>query len=236
MSLLSIKHLSTGYDKKQVLFDISLEIEKGEIVLIVGSNGSGKSTLFKAVYGTLPWWKNENGVKGQVFFNGEDISDTPAHSLIEKGLMYIPQKKELFEDMSIEENLQMSLLHLKNKKESTKRIEEVFEKMPVLKQKRKQIISQLSGGERKTIPLGMVLINRPKLLLYDEPLAGLSGKNVTMVLEWLTFLKESGTTLMLVEHRIKELVELSTKVVGLKLGCLHTKDLNNINDVKRFMV
>lgn len=235
MSLLELKNISTGYDKKQVLFDISLEIEKGETILLVGSNGSGKSTLLKAVYGILPSWKTEKET-GSIIYNGENITGFSPHSLIDKGIMYIPQKNELFEDMNVEENLLMSTLHLNDRKESKKRVEEVFEKMPVLKQKRKQVISQLSGGERKIVPLGMVLMNKPNLLLYDEPLAGLSGQNAEMVLQWLSIVKANGTTMVIVEHRVRELIELATKVVGMKLGHLYTKNFNNIDEIKRFMV
>ena len=234
MSLLEVQHINTGYGKKQVRFDVNLLVEEGETVLLIGSNGSGKSTLFKAMYGIVPIWNNQ--VQGKILFNGNEVTNKPSHCLINKGLMYIPQKNELFEDMTVEQNLEMALLHLNNKQESKKRIEEVFAQIDILQSKRKQIASKLSGGERKLLSLGMVLANRPKAVLYDEPLAGLSGNNVSVVLNWLKTIKENGTTLIVIEHRIKELLSLADNIIGLKLGRKNAKTLDNIENIKSFMV
>lgn len=234
MSLLEVQHINTGYGKKQVLFDINLTVEEGETVLLIGSNGSGKSTLFKAIYGLVPIWNNQE--QGNILFNGNKVTDKPSHRLINDGLMYIPQKNELFEDMTVEQNLEMALLHLNDKKETKKRVDNVFAQIHLLEDKRKQIAFKLSGGERKLLSLGMVLANRPKLVLYDEPLAGLSGNNVSMVLKWLQAIKEKGTVLVIIEHRIKELMAFSDKVVGLKLGQRNTESLDNIERIKSFMI
>lgn len=235
MSLLSIQNINTGYDKKQVLFDISLEVEKGETILLIGANGSGKSTLLKAIYGILPLWEDEKG-RGKIIYEGEDITKISSHELIKKGLMYIPQKNELFEDMTVVENLKMSTLFLNNSAETKKRLEDVFEKIPILEMRQKQIVNKLSGGERKKLSLGMVLMNRPKLLLYDEPLAGLSGKNIEDTINHLSSIKEAGTTLIIVEHRIKELISFADKVIGLKLGYLQKDNLNDLEKIKMFLV
>lgn len=234
MSLLEVHHINTGYGKKQVLFDVDFKVEEGETVLLIGSNGSGKSTLFKAIYGVLPIW---NSLKnGKVLFSGMDVTNAKSHRLIQRGIMYGPQKNELFEDMTIEQNLEMSLIHVNNKTETNKRVEEVFAQIGILASNKKQVASQLSGGERKLLSLGMVLANRPKLVLYDEPLAGLSGNNVSMVLKWLQAIKEKGTTLVIIEHRIKELMTFADKVVGLKLGQRNMEALNTLEHIKTFMV
>jgi len=234
MSLLSVQHINTGYEKKQVLFDLSLDVAQGETVILVGSNGSGKSTFFKVVFRQLPLW--EFGNKGIIVFNGINITTATSHCLIQKGLMYIPQKNELFEDMTVSENLKMSVLHLNNKRETQKRLDEVYEQMPILENNQKKTSTRLSGGERKLLTLGMALMNRPKLLLYDEPLAGLSGNNVALVLQWIKTLQARGTTLVIIEHRIKELMQISNKIIGLKLGYLHTANLSNLTLIKSFMV
>lgn len=229
MSLLEVKHISTGYGKKQVLFDVSLDIIEGETLLVIGSNGSGKSTLFKAIYELLPLWQGE-------------VTSTLTPLPIAKGtklsevIMYIPQKNELFEDMTVLDNIKMSVLHLNNKQEATKRLEQVLEQIPELKPKLKQNADRLSGGERKLVSLAMVMANKPKLLLYDEPLAGLSGNNITTLLHRLQKLKENGTTLVIIEHRIKELLILADRVIGLKLGKLHPETFKNLEDIKSFMV
>ncbi|WP_299368701.1 ATP-binding cassette domain-containing protein [Winogradskyella sp.] len=234
MSLLKVLHINAGYGKKQVLFDVNLTVEEGETILLIGSNGSGKSTLFKAIYGIVPIWSNSK--QGKIVFCGEDITNQRSHHLIKKGMMYIPQQNELFEDMTVLQNLEMGLLHLNHKREHRKRVEDVFAQIDILSNKRKQLASKLSGGERKLLSLGMVLANRPKIVLYDEPLAGLSGNNVSVALKWLNTIKENGITLITIEHRIKELLDTADKVVGLKLGRRNTGNLGSLKYIKEFMI
>lgn len=234
MSLLEVQHINSGYGKKQVLFEVDLTVEEGETVLLIGSNGSGKSTLFKAIYGIVPIWNSAEN--GKVLFDDKDVTNSKSHCLIQKGITYVPQKNELFEDMTIEQNLQMSLLHLNSKKETNKRVQEVYAQIDILANNKKQIAAQLSGGERKLLSLGMVLANQPKMVLYDEPLAGLSGNNVSMALKWLQAIKDNGTTLVIIEHRIKELMAFADKVVGLKLGQRNTEALDKIERIKSFMI
>ncbi len=234
--IFSVLNVSTGYGKKQVLFDVNLTVQEGETVLLIGSNGSGKSTLFKAIFGVLPLWRGEVSFDGDVLHSANLKLKTPNSKLLPQGVMYIPQKDELFEDMMVEDNLLLSVLYLKDKKESQKRISQVFENMNILQDKRRQVVSELSGGERKLLSLGMALMNKPKLLLYDEPLAGLSNNNIKVVLNWLKTIKESGTTLVIIEHRIKELMGLADKVVGLKLGRRNAEALENIESIKNYMI
>lgn len=236
MSLLTLHNISTGYDKKQVLFDVSLDIIEGETLLIIGSNGSGKSTLFKAIYEQLPLWQGE--INSTHNTKNSKLKTLPIANGIKlaAGIMYIPQKNELFDDMTVLDNIKMSVLHLNNKQEATKRIDQVLEQIPELKHKLKQNADRLSGGERKLVSFAMVLANKPKLLLYDEPLAGLSGNNVTVVLDWLQKLKQNGTTLVIIEHRIKELLTFADRIIGLKLGKLHPETFKNLEDVKTFIV
>ena len=234
MSLLRLSDMSTGYGKKQVLFNVSLDVKKGETLLLFGSNGSGKSTLLKSVYGLLDIWN------GTIEFDGEPLHTTtmrtPSHLLLDKGIMYVPQKNELFEDMSVMDNLRSSLLHIGDKHETENRIDEVLTKMPQLQNLRKQEAGRLSGGERKLLSLGMVLANRPKLLLYDEPLAGVSEDNIPMVLDWLAKIRDNGTTLIIVEHHVTEMLAHSTRNVGLKLGHIYSDNLNSLDDIKSFIV
>lgn len=232
--ILNIQNISTGYGKKQVLSDVSLQLKEGETVLLVGSNGSGKSTLFKAIYGVLPLWNGTISFNKNILHNS--TLKTHSSKLIGKGIMYLPQKDELFEDMTVIENLKMSILHLHNSQEQNQRLNEVIQQMPILKTKSKQTVNRLSGGERKMLSLGMALLNRPKLLLFDEPLAGLSENNISTVLHWLSVVKQNYTTLVLIEHRIKNLINFADRVIGLKLGQLHTDNLKTIKDIKTFLV
>lgn len=232
MNRLQIERVNTGYDKKQVLFDISFEVNEGECILLVGSNGSGKSTLFKAIYRCLDLW----GENGKVSYNGEDISELKPYQLIEKGIMYIPQKEELFENLTVMENLELSVLHWKDKKKTVRLLQDILTRVPLLKQKIKQEVSSLSGGERKLLSLGMALLNQPKVLLFDEPLAGLSGENVKMLIGYLTQIKENGTTLVLIEHRVKELLQFADRIIGLKLGHIIKQKLNTLDNIKTLLI
>ena len=234
MSLLKITNASTGYGNKQVLFDVSLDVEKGDAVLLIGSNGSGKSTLLKLVYGLMDIWQ------GTVEYNGKLLHSTsmktPTHRLIDKGIQYVPQKNELFDDASVMENLQYSLLHLNNRKESLRRIDEVMTQIPILKDRRKQLAGRLSGGERKMLSLGMVLVNRPTVLLYDEPLAGLSEDNIPRMIEMLGKIRDAGTTMVVVEHHVSDMMRFADKTYGMSLGRMSVRSFKTMDDITEIMI
>jgi branched-chain amino acid transport system ATP-binding protein len=222
--MLKVENISTGYGKKQVLFDVSFEVNKGESVLLVGSNGSGKSTLLKAIYSMLPQWYN-----GQLFFDGENITGKPSAVLLKKGLLYIPQKNNLFEDLSVEENLEMAGLTL-DQNILHKRIENVLSTFTSLVPFLNRTPMKLSGGERKLLTLAMAALHQPKMILIDEPFNGLSPHNITFISENLKALNDkSGITLLIVEHRIKECIEIVNKVIGMKLGKLFSESKMDSN-------
>jgi len=231
--MLKVENISTGYGKKQVLFDVSFEVSKGEIVLLAGSNGSGKSTLLKAIYGILPQWHN-----GQILFDGESITCKPTSALLKKGLLYIPQKSNLFEDLTVKENLGMAGLTL-DQKLLQQRIKNALSIFTTLVPHLNRTPMKLSGGERHLLTLAMATLHQPKMILVDEPLIGLSSKNITFVSENLKVLNEkSGITLLIVEHRVKECSRIANRVIGLKLGRIirelkvnHTFDWKEMNEV-----
>ena len=211
--MLKVDNLSTGYGKKQVLFDVSLEVKKGDIVLLAGSNGSGKSTLLKAIYGILPQWDN-----GQIWFDGENITCKPTAALLKKGLLYIPQKNNLFEELTVKENLEMAGLTL-DKKQVRQGIEVALSVFKSLAPSLKRTPMTLSGGERRLLTLAMATLHQPKMILVDEPFTGLSPRNIDFIAENLKGLNEKhGITLVIVEHRVKECLEIASYVIGLKLG------------------
>lgn len=233
MSILNLVGVSSGYGKKQVLHDISLDIQEGETLLIVGSNGSGKSTLLKVIYGLLDVWNGTVEFEGKLLHN--QIYKTSTHKLINKGIMYIPQKDALFDDLSVEENLHFSLLHINDESEINNRVKKILTEMPNLAERKKQQAGNLSGGERKLLSLAMAMVNRPKLLLYDEPLAGVSEENIPMVMRWLNEVRKK-TTIVIVEHRIRVLLNSIDSVIGLKLGKIYRDELDNIDNIKNFML
>ncbi len=231
--MLKVENISTGYGKKQVLFDVSFEVKQGEIVLLVGSNGSGKSTLLKSIYGMLPQWNN-----GQIFFNGENITGKPTATLLKKGLLYIPQKNNLFEDLTVKENLEMAGLTL-NKKVLQRQIENALSIFTTLVPHLHRIPMKLSGGERQLLTLAMATLHQPKMILVDEPFTGLSLQNITFVSENLKALnKKNGISLLIVEHRVKESSRIANRVIGLKFGRIFSVaevntafDINELNSV-----
>ncbi|KHE90982.1 MAG: ATP-binding cassette domain-containing protein [Candidatus Scalindua rubra] len=220
MTLLKVEHINTGYGKKQTLFDVSFEMCRNETVLLVGFNGSGKSTLLKTIYGLLKPWDKE----GRIWFNGENITTCKPSQLIVKGLVYIPQQNELFEDLKVKENLELSSMQSNNKKGLKSRIDNVLDHIPKLKTVLKQECKRLSGGERKLVSLATALMNQPKLIMLDEPLAGISPKDSTNIVSQLKRLKNDGVSMILVEHRLKDINSLATKVIRLELGKLYKEN------------
>ena len=211
--MLKVENISTGYGKKQVLFDVSFEVEQGEIVLLAGSNGSGKSTLLKVIYGMLPQWNN-----GQIIFDGENITGKPTAALLKKGLLYIPQKNNLFEDLTVKENLEMAGLTL-DQRTLQHRIENSLSIFTSLEPHQHRTPMKLSGGERQLLTLAMATLHQPKMILVDEPFTGLSPQNITFVAENMRVLNHrSGITLLIVEHRVKEAIRIAQRVISLKFG------------------
>jgi branched-chain amino acid transport system ATP-binding protein len=216
--MLKVKNISTGYGKKQVLYDISFEVSKGEIVLLAGSNGSGKSTLLKAIYGLLQEWNN-----GQIIFSGENITSKPTSELLRRGLLYIPQKKNLFEDLTVKENLEIAGLPI-NQNLLRERIEIALSIFPTLVSHLDRLPTKISGSERQLLTLAMATLNQPKMILIDEPFNGLSPQNIAFIIEHLKTLNEkNGITLLIVEHLVKECLQIANRVIGLKLGRVFSK-------------
>ena len=232
MSLLKVENISAGYGKKQVLFEVSLEMLKGETVLIIGSNGSGKSTLLKVIYGLLKPWNSE----AKIVFNDEDIRNCRPAQLIKKGMVYIPQQNELFDDLSVIENIEIAGMQTLQKNELQMRIGELLDRLPVLKGLVKRECSRLSGGERKQVSMAMALINKPELIIFDEPLAGVSPKNLTDIILHLEKLKDIGISVLVIEHRVKNIFDIADKVIGLKLGKVYIKQLNSIEQINEVMI
>jgi branched-chain amino acid transport system ATP-binding protein len=232
MALLEVKNITAGYGKKQVLSGVSFNVERGDIVLLIGSNGSGKSTLLKAIYGLLPLWKgaieNSSDEDGGIRFNDENITDLPASRHLKKGLLYIPQQNNLFADLTVKENMEMAGLTIASRKVLQERIEKALSVFPALVPHLKRIPMKLSGGERQLLTLAMAILHQPKMILIDEPFNGLSPQNITFVRENLKMLNEKeGITFLIVEHRIKESYILAQKVISLKFGKVYR--IENVN-------
>jgi branched-chain amino acid transport system ATP-binding protein len=201
--LLSVRNLSTGYGKRQVLFDVSLDVIPGEILLITGGNGSGKSTLLKAIYGLLAPWNSDAEIIFRPVPEGPAISTLQPVFNLQNGLGYLPQKNAVFDNLSVEDNLRLAGHTLSHGKEFTTRRSEVLVFLPALKPILLRKPEKMSGGERQMVALAMVLLHRPKLLLLDEPTAGLDlahRHEIETVLEQLSL--NHSVALLWIEHGV----------------------------------
>lgn len=203
--MLQVKNISSGYGKKQILYDVSLEVNPGDVVLLSGGNGSGKSTLLKCIYNLLPLWS------GEIWFEGEKIERLKSSDLIKKGIVYVPQKDNTFLNLSVQNNLELCG-NIYCKIERKRKIEEIFSMLPKLQECRTQIPFNMSGGEKQLLCCGMALMHNPKLILFDEPLAGLSDPNIKNILGVLDEVKKAGKALLIVEHQKEKMNTVDNKV------------------------
>jgi len=213
--MLEVKDLYVGYYKDlNILQGISIHAQTNKITCVLGANGVGKSTFLKAIYGFL----KPNG--GQILFEGEDVVGEPTHKLVSRGLSYIPQQTGIFPFMSVEENLVLGgWTFRKDKKRVKRKVEENYERFPTLLEKRKQKAGELSGGQRRMVEIARTLMTEPKLILVDEPTAGLAKLLSQEVYQMLVDLRDvEGITIMLVDQEIRKALKISDYVYVLELG------------------
>ena len=213
--VLETRNLYVGYYKDlNILQDLNIKARKNQITAILGANGGGKSTALRAVFGFLR--PNE----GEILLQGESIVDVPTHKRILKALAYIPQQPGVFKDMSVEENLQLGGWTFKrDRKQIREKIESNYERFPILKEKRKQITGELSGGQQRMVEISRTLMAEPKMLLVDERTAGLSKMLSEEVYEMLTVLTEQDDlTILLVDQEIRYALKIADYVYVLELG------------------
>ncbi len=197
MSLLTIKNLSAGYGDSTVLQDVGLEILPGEMVVLIGPNGAGKSTVLKSVFGLT------TKTAGEIHFRGSDITKLPTHALIEEGIGYVPQGRLVFPSLTVEENLDMGGYSIDHKQTLRQNKERVYEIFPALKEKYRSRAGSLSGGQQQQLAIGRALMMTPELLMLDEPSLGLSPKLMHEVFQTLERLRQSGTTILVVEQNVR---------------------------------
>ncbi|QQS36988.1 MAG: ABC transporter ATP-binding protein [Ignavibacteriales bacterium] len=216
--MLQIKNLNTGYDKKQVLFDVSIELKPGEVVSVIGPNGSGKSTLLKTVCGFIPSWS------GELFINETKINGNEPPENLKLGISFCPQGNRVFNDLSVKENLEIGG-YILMKNEIKDRIEKILEIFPKLKDKLKQEAGLLSGGEQQMLAVARALIPEPKILLLDEPSLGLAPNLIDDLFEkFIELNKNFNLSILIVEQKVKEVLSISNRTYGLKLGKVHFEE------------
>ena len=210
--LLEVKNLQAGYGRLQVLWDISLNVEQGEFVALIGSNGAGKTTILRAIAGVI------QPFSGMVLLRGETISGLPAHRISRAGLGYITEDLNLFEAMSVQDNLLLGAQTRRQGGRAKPNLEQVYQFFPILSERRNQLAGTLSGGERRMLALGRGLVSTPHLLMVDEPSLGLAPKLVLSVFEALKGLHARGVTILLVEQNVNHTLQLANKAYVLEHG------------------
>jgi branched-chain amino acid transport system ATP-binding protein len=210
---LEIKDLHVHYGKIEAIKGISVTVNEGEIVTLIGANGAGKTTMLKTISGLRPV------SSGQIIFNGEDISKMPAHKRADLGLAQAPEGRGIFVGMSVLENLEMGKYNRKDRKaEMSEDLEKVFHLFPRLKERISQVGGTLSGGEQQMLAIGRALMARPKVLLLDEPSMGLAPLMIANIFNIITEINKTGVTILLVEQNAQQALQRAHRAYVLEVG------------------
>ena len=224
MSVLSIENLSGGYGEADILHEVSLEIDPGEIVVVIGPNGAGKSTAMKAVFGLL----RLSG--GSVHLAGEEITNMDPAQVVNKGVCYVPQTNNVFPTLTVQENLEMGA-YIRND-DFRPRLLEIYEMFPPLAEKKKQAAGELSGGQRQMVAMGKALMLEPTILMLDEPTAGLSPIYRNEIFQIIRQINASGVPILMVEQNAKQSLAVANRGYVLVDGRNRTtgKGIDLLND------
>ncbi len=210
--MLKVENIEVRYSGVPVIHDVSLEVNAGELISVVGANGSGKTTLLKTISGTL------HPTKGSIQFENENIGRRSTVDIVRRGITYVPEERRIFGPLSVEENLRLGAYILSDNEAIEKSIDYVYGLFPILKERGKQKGGTLSGGEQQMLAIGRGLMASPKLLMLDEPSLGLMPKLVDEMLEAVATLKEKGLTILLVEQNVREALEMADRGYVLQTG------------------
>jgi branched-chain amino acid transport system ATP-binding protein len=213
--LLDVRNLCVSYGRAQVVHEVSISVTTGALVTVIGSNGAGKTTLLNAIMGLL-------SARGHIGFRGAEINSVPLESRVQAGLCLVPERRELFADMPVEDNLLLGGFR-RTRAERKQTLEEIFARLPRLQERRQQLAGTLSGGERQMLAMGRALMARPTLLMLDEPSLGLAPKIVRDVFHILTDLRKTGVSILLVEQNARAALEVADYAYVMELGAITTQ-------------
>lgn len=210
--MLTLEHVDAGYGPTTILQDVSLEVKEGEIVTIVGANGAGKTTTLRTIVGQiLPR-------AGKITFLGEDITRLPAHEVVDRGIILIPEGRQLFPDMTVRENLQMGTYRRAARATQESRMEEVLELFPRVRERLDQTASSLSGGEQQMVAIARGMMANPRILMFDEPSLGLAPIVVSQVFDVVRKIAATGTTVLIVEQNVFTTLKVANRGYVLENG------------------
>ena len=232
MSVLEIHDLNVFYGNIHAIKDVSLNVEKGEIVSLIGANGAGKTTTLQTISGVI------RPKSGTILFEGEDITKTRAHKIVEKGIAQVPEGRRVFSDLSVSDNVRLGAFTIKDTPEGLKKHRKRFyDIFPRMRERKQQKAGTLSGGEQQMLAMGRAIMSRPKLLILDEPSMGLSPLFVKEIFKTIVELNKEGTTILLVEQNARMALSISDRAYVLETGKIKmegsAKELANNEDVKK---
>jgi branched-chain amino acid transport system ATP-binding protein len=210
--MLSLAAVSAGYGSFQALFGVSLDVTAGEAVGVIGPNGAGKTTLMRVISGLIPLRE------GTMSMDGHVIGGQPAHKIIERGIAHVPENRRLFPRLSVEENLRIGAFIPQARSRFAEQLDWVYGLFPKLKDRRTQLAGTMSGGEQQMCAIGRALMSKPKLLLMDEPSAGLAPIVVQQVFELVHRIREEGLTVLIVEQNVQQVLDVVDRAYLLEVG------------------
>jgi branched-chain amino acid transport system ATP-binding protein len=212
--MLRLRSIDAGYGAFQALFGVDLDVNAGEAVGVIGPNGAGKTTLMRVISGLI------RPAKGTISMEGADVVATPAHRIIEMGIAHVPENRRLFPRLSVEDNLKMGAFIPAARARFAERLEFVFDLFPRMKERRTQLAGTMSGGEQQMCAIGRALMSDPKLLLLDEPSAGLAPVVVQQVFELVRRIRASGLTVLIVEQNVQQVLKVVDRAYLLEAGSI----------------
>ena len=229
--LLKVDNIEVYYGMIKALKGVSFEVNKGEIVALIGANGAGKTTILHTVTGLL------KPKTGKILFNDKDITKTPAHKIVSMGMAHVPEGRRIFSQLSVIDNIKLGAFTRKDKDEIEQTLQYVYERFPRLKERKNQIAGTLSGGEQQMLAMGRALMSKPDFVLMDEPSMGLSPLLVSEIFDIIKAINENGTTVFLVEQNAKKALSIADRAYVLETGNIvlsgEAKVLLNDESVKK---
>ncbi len=229
--LLKVENIEVYYGMIKALKGVSFEVNKGEIVALIGANGAGKTTILHTVTGLL------KPKTGTILYNDTDITKTPAHKIVSMGMAHVPEGRRIFSQLSVLDNIKLGAYTRTNKDEIEQTLEYVYKRFPRLEERKNQIAGTLSGGEQQMLAIGRALMSKPEFILMDEPSMGLSPLLVSEIFDIIKAINEGGTTVLLVEQNAKKALSIADRAYVLETGSIalsgDAKDLMNDESVKK---
>ena len=231
MAMLEIKDVEVFYGMIHAIKGVSFEVNEGEVIALIGANGAGKTTILHSITGLIA------PKKGQIFFEGQDITSTPAHKIVSMGMAHVPEGCRVFAQLTVLENLKMGAFTRKDKEEVEESLIRVYKRFPRLEERKNQMAGTLSGGEQQMLAMGRALMSKPRIILMDEPSMGLSPIYVNEIFDIIKSINEGGTTVLLVEQNAKKALSIAHKAYVLETGKIvlsgDAKELMNDDSVKK---